>query len=134
MTGDFDGSDNWSIICDTDTAGTASYEAIAENYPAFSYVVNYGSTAGLTGTIFETGWYMPSVGELFYISNNKTKINKILSLLDMANAFGTYYQSYWTSSQSSDDKLAVCISFESSDYFAFSLKNNGEGVCVVRGW
>ena len=120
MTGDFNGSDNWSIICNMDTAGTASNEAIAENYPAFSYVVNYGSTAGLTGTIFETGWYMPSVGELFYISNNKTKINKILNLLDMANAFGTYYQSYWTSSQSSDDKLAVCISFESSDYFAFS--------------
>lgn len=31
------------------------------DYPAWAFVENYATTAGLTGTSYADGWYMPSV-------------------------------------------------------------------------
>ena len=64
FTGDLDGSDNWDYICSKDPEGTDTPEEIEENYPAFYFAEKYRETAGLTGTKYETGWYIPSVAEL----------------------------------------------------------------------
>ena len=79
LTGDFDGSDNWSEICSQDPDGTSTDALVEDNYPAFNYVNNYASNAGLTGT-YATGWYMPTVVELHCIYNNKSTLNTILGL------------------------------------------------------
>lgn len=84
FTGDFDGSDNWSEIRSADPDGTATDELIQENYPAFYYVNNYGTTAGsgyLSTTKYKDGWYMPSIVELIYIFKNRKISNSVLTSL-----------------------------------------------------
>ena len=67
-SGDTDGSDNWEYICSKDPEGTQDAET---NYPAFNYANTYGQTAGLTGTEYADGWYLPSIAELKEIYNNR---------------------------------------------------------------
>lgn len=103
-SGDMDGSDNWAEICKVDTEGTV-YPAT--NYPAFNFANTYGITAGLTGTDYKNGWYLPSIAELYQVYGNKTVIQEGLTA---AGGFtiGTSY--YWSSSQ-----------YSSSNYVAYSL-------------
>ena len=134
LTGDFDGSDNWSEICAQDSTGTANAESIAENYPAFNYVNNYAVNTGLTGT-YATGWYMPTIVELHCIYKNKTLLNTILSLFgDKADTLANNW--YWSSSQfASYGNQAWVIDF-SNGY----VENNGNykdinrRVCAVRAF
>ena len=92
FTGDLDGSDNWAYICSIDPEGTAD---AATNYPAFNFALNYGETAGLTGTKYETGWYIPSVAELDDVCTNK----EVQTSLTAAGGFTISTSTYWSSSQ-----------------------------------
>ena len=93
FTGDTDGSDNWAEICAVDPTGTAD---AATNYPIFNFANTYGTTAGLTGTDYGTGWYIPSLAELCEVYKNKDVIHTSLT---KAGGFtiGTGY--CWSSSQ-----------------------------------
>ena len=71
FTGDLDGSDNWDYICKIDPEGT---QDAATNYPIFNFANTYGTTAGLTGTDYETGWYVPSVAEVYEVYKSKNII------------------------------------------------------------
>ena len=93
FTGDTDGSDNWAEICDVDPEGTAN---AATNYPAFNFANTYGATAGLTGTGYENGWYVPSIAELCEVYKNKDVIQTSLT---KANGFKIGTSNYWSSSQ-----------------------------------
>ena len=93
FTGDTDGSDNWAEICDVDPEGTAN---AATNYPAFNFANTYGATAGLTGTGYENGWYVPSIAELCEVYKNKDVIQTSLT---KANGFKIGTSDYWSSSQ-----------------------------------
>lgn len=97
FTGDTDGSDNWAEICDVDPEGTAN---AATNYPAFNFANTYGATAGLTGTGYENGWYVPSIAELCEVYKNK---NVIQTSLTKANGFKIGTLDYWSSSQRASD-------------------------------
>lgn len=97
FTGDTDGSDNWAEICDVDPEGTAN---AATNYPAFNFANTYGATAGLTGTGYENGWYVPSIAELCEVYKNK---NVIQTSLTKANGFEIGTLDYWSSSQKASD-------------------------------
>ena len=97
FTGDTDGSDNWAEICDVDPEGTAN---AATNYPAFNFANTYGTTAELTGTDYENGWYVPSVAELCEVYKNK---NVIQTSLTKANGFKIGILDYWSSSQRASD-------------------------------
>ena len=93
FTGDMDGSDNWEEICKVDQEGT---KYAATNYPAFNFALNYGETAGLTGTDYEKGWYIPSVAELYDVYTNKKVVNTSLTA---AGGFTLEESAYWSSSQ-----------------------------------
>ena len=93
FTGDTDGSDNWAEICAVDPEGT---QDPATNYPIFYFANTYGSTAGLTGTNYETGWYVPSIAELCEVYKNKDVIQTSLT---KASGFTIGSNSYWSSSQ-----------------------------------
>ena len=129
LTGDFEGSDNWSYICLQDPTGTADAEVAAENYPAFNYVNNYAVKAGLTG-IYATGWYMPSLVESNHIYKKMTQLNTILGLLNNADILP--YEYYWSSSQiASSDSSAWSFGFDSGDVHQDNKSNNLR-VCVIR--
>lgn len=101
---DIDGSDNWNVICSIDSSASTNASV---NYPAFNWANNYGtvSTFGLTGTQFESGWYMPSGGEMevifdYYKSYNGdlNTLKQIFNALDLSSFF-IQYGTYWSSSQ-----------------------------------
>ena len=94
FTGDTEGSDNWAEICAVDPIGTKN---AATDYPAFNFANTYGATAGLTGTDYEKGWYVPSIAELCEVYKNKDVIQTSLT---KASGFIIGNRDYWSSSQS----------------------------------
>ena len=101
FTGDTEGSDNWAEICAVDPEGTAD---AARNYPAFNFANTYGTTAGLTGTGYESGWYVPSIAELCEVYKNKEVIKTSLT---KANGFNLSKGDYWSSSQNASYILCI---------------------------
>ena len=61
-----DGSDNLEQI---EAFAGVDDTAMAAKYPAFYFAKNYKDQTGsrVAGTAYETGWYLPSVAELFQI-------------------------------------------------------------------
>ena len=107
FTGDLDGSDNWDYICKIDPEGTLD---AATNYPVFNVALSYAETAGLTETDYETGWYVPSVAEVYEVYKNKAVIQ---TSLDAAKGFTIGISYYYCSSQKSssdDDSYEVYFS------------------------
>ena len=91
IDGDTDGSDNWNEICKVDS----NAEQNIENYPIFQFAKNYGSTESFTG-YFSSGWFIPSLYELYVIYQNMGIINESLSL---CNGDSLQSKRYWTSSE-----------------------------------
>lgn len=118
FTGDLDGSDNWDYICKIDPEGTLD---AATNYPVFNFALSYGTTAGLTETDYETGWYVPSVAEVYEVYKNKAVIQ---TSLDVAKGFTfkTFY--YWSSSQPYWDSEAHAVNFDGGVTTSWSKINN----------
>ncbi len=71
FTGDKNGSDNLEQISAflTATDGVDDDTSTESNYPAFYFGKNYKDVIGsnLKGTAYETGWYLPSLAELYHI-------------------------------------------------------------------
>ena len=101
FTGDTYGSDNWAEICDVDPEGTKD---AATNYPIFNFANTYGTTAGLTGTDYENGWYVPSLAELCEVYKNKEVIQTSLT---KASGFTFLTSAYWSSSQGTSYKFTA---------------------------
>ena len=126
FTGDIDGSDNWAEICAVDPEGTKD---AATNYPAFNFANTYGTTAGLTGTDYENGWYVPSIAELCEVYKNKDVIQTSLT---KASGFTIDTNWYWSSSHSASwDDFAYVGKFNSGELEHY-LKNNQMNVFVLQ--
>ena len=128
FTGDTDGSDNWAEICDVDPEGTAN---AATNYPAFNFANTYGATAGLTGTGYENGWYVPSIAELCEVYKNK---NVIQTSFTKANGFKIGTLDYWSSSQKASDVgiYAYLVDFDDGTIDDEYRKNYDKSVFVLQ--
>ena len=131
--GDVDGSDNWNYIRSVDPEGTSD---AATNYPAFDFANNYGKTAGLTGTDYEKGWYIPSVKELYDVFCNKEVVQ---SSLDAAGGFVMLpenrkyeiFYDYWSSSTLSSSVYTVSsINFVDGS-ISLGTKSYGKNVLVM---
>ena len=121
FTGDVDGSDNWEYICSVDPLGTKD---AATNYPIFHYAKTYGVTAGLEGTEYENGWYVPSVAELYDVYTNKATIK---TSMDAVGEFDIGSGWYWSSSQSASyNDCAYNVYFDSGDVvYGYGKYTNG---------
>lgn len=129
FTGDTDGSDNWSKICNRDPEGTAD-SVVAENYPAFNWVNSYAATYGLTGTDFEDGWYMPSVEELCILHDNRSTLDNTLDAIN-GNKLATGW--YWSSCQSPyGDNYAWIVAISFGGCYYNGPKSYTQYVCCVR--
>ena len=130
ISGDLNGSNNWSII--QSIAGDAN-----TNYPVFNYANNYASKAGLTGTRYANNWYIPTVPELICMNSYKETLNTILSLLDGDTLED---ETYWSSNRWYTDNS----DYETAQAYSLNLANNSwpeDGayddaaeyrVCVIR--
>lgn len=124
FTGDLDGSDNWNYICSVDPEGTKD---AATNYPAFDFAENYGTTQGYSDE-FASGWYIPSISELYEVYKNKPTLNKSLK---KADGFEIDRSWFWSSSQSSSIvKCAIRLLFVEGTAHDDSYKEK-PGVVVV---
>ena len=113
---DTNGSDNLTKIGEatlssprTDDTGTAN------NYPAFYFAKNYKDEPNthVNGTRFETGWYLPTVSELYDIYNAR---NNISSAIVLCNGNSFMNACYWSSSQiSSSENSAYIFSFQNGE-------------------
>ena len=124
-SGDLDGSDNWEEICAVDPEGT---QDAATNYPAFNFANTYGTTAGLTDTDYENGWYVPSIAELSQVYKNKEVIQTSLT---KASGFTIGTSGYWSSSQSASYYYSACLVYYDEGHVYFSDYFNKNVNCDV---
>ena len=136
FTGDKNGSDNLEQIEDFDGVDDTS---TVTNYPAFYFAKNYSTHATNLGENYASGWYLPSIAELFQIYANGKGENKAFDL-DAAsyalggNKFGNDY--YWSSSQyASYPNGANRLGF----YDGYEFDNSKTGVdygyvCAIRAF
>ena len=123
--GDIDGSDNWEYICSIDPEGT---QDAATNYSIFNFANTYGTTAGLTGTDYENGWYVPSLAEFCEVYKNKDVIQTSLTKAEGFEFFGYY----WSSSQDADGaRCGFEMTFNNDGFFSTGYVKSNTGYVFV---
>ena len=123
-----DGSDGWEKL----KAACSDAASNPGNYPAWNYCRNYGANNGLEGDL-TTGWYLPTVAELYTIYQNKTVVDASLSKAG-GSTFGTSW--YWSCCQGpSGSDRARGLSFTNGLMYGELYKNVNYGcVCSVRAF
>ena len=111
FTGNANGSDDWEYICSMDSEGTADP---ATYYPAWDYVINYGENKGLKG-YYKTGWYMPTLKEIYYLYQNFSNINSYIQKaggkkLDSSGNYNLYH--YFTSCARTENRVRTLYYYD----------------------
>ena len=129
ITSDYmDGSDGWEKL----KAACSDAESNPENYPAWNYSLTYAKTNGLTGDL-ATGWYLPTVAELYTIYQNKTVVDASLSKAG-GSTFGTTWW-YWSCCQyPSANHCARGLYFNDGNMRDTTKDYNANYVCSVRAF
>ena len=135
FTGDKNGSDNLEQIEAFEGVDDTSTEG---NYPAFYFAKNYSTHATNLGENYASGWYLPSIAELFQIyacradTANGFDIDAASQALG-GDKFGTSY--YWSSSQSaSKGNYAYDLYFQNGDWSKPNKGSNYDYVCAIRAF
>lgn len=145
FTGDTDGSDNFAKI--KEALGNEDDTSNLSNYPAFEFAINYKDKDGshVKGTAYETGWYLPTVAELYDIHKEIETVDAALKKCG-GKTFASpedNWSTYWSSSQ---QPLHVeCENSDDGDGRAYGLDvvtgaydetnykvNNFRYVCCIR--
>ena len=122
-----DGSDGWKILKEA----CSDAESKPENYPAWNYSLTYAKNNGLTGDL-ATGWYLPTVAELYTIYQNKDVVDASLSKAG-GSQFGT--SSYWSCCQyPSYSVRARLLYFGDGGMDSVGKYYSGNYVCSVRAF
>ena len=126
-SGYMDGSDGWEKL----KAACSDAESNPEKYPAWNYSLTYAKTNGLTGDL-ATGWYLPTVAELYTIYQNKTVVDASLKKAG-GSQFGTIY--YWSCCQDpSNVGDALVLNVYYGEVFNPTKYYGEEYVCSVRAF
>lgn len=138
FTGDLDGSDNLEQIgAFLRENGIPDDTADEENYPAFYFAKNYAEAEGsnVRGTVFESGWYLPSIAELFQIWKERERVNAAIEACGGTKFYLSNSYSYWSSSESATvDSLAYSLYFALGGWLYFPKSNSSKHVCAVRAF
>ena len=126
-TGYMDGSDGWDKL----KAACSDAENNPENYPAWNYSLTYAEKNSLTGDL-ATGWYLPTVAELYTIYQNKTVVDESLSKAG-GSTFGTSW--YWSCCQYPSYDSGARVLYFSNGVMDGDYKDyNPNYVCSVRAF
>ena len=122
-----DGSDGWEIL----KAACSDAVSYPEKYPAWNYSLTYAKNNGLTGDL-ATGWYLPTVAELYTIYQNKAAVDPSLAKAG-GSTFGNSY--YWSCCQyPSGNSYARVLGFYDGG-MSYGIKDSNSGyVCSVRAF
>ena len=140
FTGDKDGSNNLEQIktfLSAEGSGTTDDTETAANYPAFYFAKNYSTTATNLGTAYASGWYLPSIAELFQIyacradSTNGFDIDAASYALGGNKFEDSLYPYYWSSSQH-EHISGEAYGLDFADGVWYSYKSKGSCVCAIR--
>lgn len=154
FTGDKNGSDNLEQIAafldaSNDTGvglnSTKTEEEAAELYPAFYFAKNYkneiiGSedTSRIpAGSEFETGWYLPSIAELFQIYAKGMGADKVIDLNAAILALGgDGLETCWylTSNQFTENQIYQLALSDGSWNYQVKEMNNFSAACCIRAF
>ena len=122
-----DGSDGWEKL----KAACSDAASNPENYPAWNYSLTYAKNNGLTGDL-ATGWYLPTVAELYTIYQNRTAVDTSLSKAG-GSQFGTSL--YWSCCQyPSSNGDARVLNFGNGGMNYGGKNFNCNFVCSVRAF
>ena len=122
-----DGRDGWDKL----KAACSDAASNPENYPAWNYCRNYGANTGLEGDL-ATGWYLPTVAELYTIYQNITAVNESLSKAG-GSTFVTSF--YWSCCQGpSYNSYARVLYFYNGSMYDDVKDTNYYYVCSVRAF
>ena len=126
-SGYMDGSDGWEKL----KKACSDAESNPENYPAWNYCRNYGANNGLEGDL-ATGWYLPTLAELYTIYQNETVVDASLSKAD-GSTFGTSW--YWSCCQSPSYVNNARVLFFDNGSVDYGKNATEHGsVCSVRAF
>ena len=126
-SGCMDGSDGWDKL----KAACSDAESNPENYPAWNYSLTYAKNNGLTGDL-ATGWYLPTVAELYTIYQNKAAVDASLSKAG-GSTFGISW--YWSCCQDpSVSNNARVLGFGNGNMYSDYKDYNSFSVCSVRAF
>ena len=126
-SGYMDGSDGWEKL----KAACSDAASNPENYPAWNYCRNYGANNCLEGDL-ATGWYLPTVAELYTIYQNKTALDASLS---KAGGSQVSDSRYWSCCQDpSRDNGARILYLDSGSMTYYEKYTNYLNVCSVRAF
>ena len=141
-TGNENGSNNLEQIAafltaaDDKTDDTTG-EGAAARYPAFYFCKNYKNQTGsrVAGTSYETGWYLPSIAELFQSYANGIGTNKVFDInaaseLCGGDSFSIFW--YVSSSQYINNDQYNCLLFLNGSVSGSSKSQDGCFVCAIR--
>ena len=133
FSGDTDGSNNFTSIGEELGSGNDTNQE--GMYPAFEFAKNYKDDefSRVKGSIYEEGWYLPTISELYDIWKVKATVNAAYDLCKpyqpVNYKFGAYY---WSSSQRAlNSKYAYYMDFFSNGP-AYYDKNTSADVCCIR--
>lgn len=128
--GDVDGSDNFSKM--KEFLGNNDDTGIMNNYPAFKFTEEYKKqkNAHVEETVYATGWYLPTISELFDIWKVKSIIEEASILCGGSQFLSDWY---WSSSQTdSFDNGVYKINFTDGTVFPALKENNKLSVCCIH--
>ncbi len=135
FTGDLDGSDNFDAIAAFPGVNDTGTES---NYPAFYFAKNYknqkvgeeSSSRIPAGSSFETGWYVPSIAELYQVYENRIILNKARVL---CGGLRFNENQYCSSSQFAGNAwIAYKLYFYYGTVKDNSVKSEYSYVCAIR--
>ena len=126
-SGYIDGSDGWEKL------KARCYDAASNpgKYPAWNYSLTYAKRNGLTGDL-ATGWYLPTVAELYTIYQNKDVVDASLSKAG-GSTFGTSYYLSCCQYPSSIFE-ALVLSFSNGNMYVSYKYTSYNYVCSVRAF
>lgn len=137
---DKDGSKNleqiekWLSAEGSGTSDDTKGDGAADRYPAFYFAMNYMDQAGshVTGTAYASGWYLPSLAELFDIYKEITTVD---AALDKCNGSKFNNSVYWSSSQhASSNNNAYIFDFYEKVWNSNDKDINFYYVCCIRAF
>ena len=144
FTGDKCGKDNLEKISQYLNNGFFDDTSDPSKYPAFYWAKNYKDAANshiIAGSEFETGWYLPSVAELYYIfeqyKNNSSLIYKVFPWAGYEQLGQSYYfvssnNSNGFKTGTTDRPFCYCVYMYSGMVSSNDKNNSSYYVCAIR--
>ena len=105
------------------------------NYPAWAWIEGYAATANLTGTSYESGWYIPSIGEVCALHKAKAVVNNSIQKIGGTQISAKWY---WSSSQDASADINAwdvplgSVGGFNSGFLGQGWKSDMVSVCAVR--